>query len=283
MNKSESIKNLSVALKKAQSEMGEVGFDSNNPFFKSRYASLGAVINASKKALADNGLSISQPATANEYGVGITTVLMHDSGEWLESSVTVPLPEPTYTDKNGEIKQNNYSQEAGKIITYLRRYSLASILNLYSDEDTDGEQKRQPAKSAPSSAEVVEEKPKPKPTPKVERPYPPEILREKIETLSKKFIGKPASKEQSGLMVGMLETCYAGNGADLKRHEASKYLTGEASSKNMKPEFVLALLDWLKPTKINDTGEYMPDGMAIREAQAIITARLEEAGQEKLI
>ena len=138
------------------------------------------------------------------------------------------------------------------------------------------------ADNSPIDVEVVEEKPKPKSAAKVERPYPPEVLREKIENLAQKFTGKPASKEQAGLMVGMLETCYAGEGADLKRHEACKYLTGNASSKNMKPEFVLALLEWLKPEKL-DTGEYMPYVMAIREAQSILTARLEEVGQEKLI
>ena len=260
MNKSESIKNLAMALKKAQSEMGEVKFDSTNPFFKSRYASLGAVIETSKKALENNGLSVSQPATTNEYGVGVTTVLMHESGEFIESTISLPI-----TD------QKNIAQEAGKIITYLRRYSLASLLNLYSDEDTDGEQ---PKKAQPKTEDKQ---------PSTERPYPPEVIRERIEKLAKKHAGKPASKEQYGLMVGMIEVCFAGEGADLKRHEACKYLTGSASSKSMKPEFVLALLDWLKPQKIDDTGEYQPDEMAVREAQSIITARLEEVGQEKLI
>lgn len=116
----------------------------------------------------------------------------------------------------------------------------------------------------------------------MERPYPPEVVKGKIQERAKTHDGETAKKEQVGLMVGMLEVCYAGEGADLKRHEACNYLTGAASSKSMKPEFVLALLDWLKPEKL-DTGEYMPDGMAIREAQAIITARLEEIGQEKLL
>ena len=127
MNKSESIKNLAMALKKAQAEMGEVKFDSVNPFFKSKYASLGAVISASKEALANHGLIISQPPVTNEYGVGVKTILMHESGEYIEETITIPIAD-----------QKNVAQEAGKAITYLRRYSLASILNLYSDEDTDG-------------------------------------------------------------------------------------------------------------------------------------------------
>jgi len=149
MNTSPSIKLLAVALKKAQSEMGEVKFDSDNPFYKSQYASLGAVIEASKNALASNGFSVSQPTVTNEFGIGITTILMHESGEWIESTVTIPLPEYLEVVEGEKPKRNNLAQEAGKIITYLRRYSLASILNLYSDEDTDGEGKKSEQKSTP--------------------------------------------------------------------------------------------------------------------------------------
>ena len=38
----------------------------------------------------------------------------------------------------GSEKGKSNAQVAGSIITYLRRYSLASILGMYSDEDTDG-------------------------------------------------------------------------------------------------------------------------------------------------
>ena len=146
MNKSESIKNIAAALKKAQSEMGEVAFDATNPFFKSRYASLGAVIRTSKDALINNGLSVSQQSITNEFGVGVTTLLMHDSGEWIESTVTLPV-----------VDQKNLAQEAGKTITYLRRYSLASLLNLYSDEDNDGNEQKKPApKPATMSLEAAE-------------------------------------------------------------------------------------------------------------------------------
>jgi hypothetical protein len=140
MNKSESIKNLASALKKAQSEMGEVKFDATNPFLKNRYASLGAVIQASKDAMVNNGLSVSQPAISDEHGVGITTLLMHESGEWLETSITLPL---------GEEKGKSQAQVAGSIISYLRRYSLASLLNLYSDEDTDGNAPQKKTQSKP--------------------------------------------------------------------------------------------------------------------------------------
>ena len=56
MNKSESIKELAGALSKAQGAMTAAKMDSVNPFFKSKYADLGSVIQASKSTLAANGL-----------------------------------------------------------------------------------------------------------------------------------------------------------------------------------------------------------------------------------
>jgi hypothetical protein len=83
MDKSESIKTLAAALAKAQDEIGAVKFDEVNPFLKNKYASLGAIIEAAKPALSKNGLTISQPVTGNGNEVGVTTILMHNSGEFI--------------------------------------------------------------------------------------------------------------------------------------------------------------------------------------------------------
>ena len=152
MNKSESIKSLAVALTKAQSEIKSVKMDATNPFFKKnnksgRYATLGAVIDVSKEILAKHNLVVTQLSTSNETGFGVTTLLMHNSGEWVEGTITIPFSEPTYIDSKGAIKKTNIAQEAGKAITYLRRYSLSSILNLYAEEDNDGNDTQSPPKS----------------------------------------------------------------------------------------------------------------------------------------
>ena len=261
MNSSNSIKELATALKNAQAQMGEVKFDSTNPFYKSKYASLGAVIQASKEVLAQNGLVISQPSITNEFGVGVRTVLMHESGEWMEDTITIPI-----------VDQKNIAQEAGKIITYLRRYSLASMLNLYSDEDTDAEvvkNKQQENKQVEKSA--------------TERPLSPTHLKELIAAKAKTHAGKHISPEQNSLLVGMLELCFAGDGdSEIKRHTICKYLTDQASSKNIPANFKLALLDWLKPVK-DDGGAYAPDKMAQREAQAALTQAHLDNGQQTLI
>jgi len=129
MNKSESIKSLAGALSQAQAEMPAVKFNAINPFLKNKYADLGAVIDTSKSILAKHGLSVSQLVESQDNKIGVTTILMHNSGEWLESTCWLEL---------GEERGKSNAQVAGSIITYLRRYSLASILGMYADEDSDG-------------------------------------------------------------------------------------------------------------------------------------------------
>lgn len=132
MNKSESITKLAAALAKAQAEMPVVKMNKQNPFLKNKYADLGAVIEASRPVLAKHELSIAQFPTGTRE-VGVTTILMHSSGEWISDTLTLPL---------GDSKGLSDSQSAGVVISYLRRYSWASVLGLYSDEDTDGHQPR---------------------------------------------------------------------------------------------------------------------------------------------
>lgn len=137
MNKSTSLSQLSLALAKAQAEMPRVIMNSVNPFLKNKFADLGAVIEASRPVLARHGLSISQFPTYFENRVGVTTILLHESGEWLEETVLLAME-----DEKGK----SAAQVAGSIISYLRRYSWSAVLGLYADEDTDGEPvKRHPA------------------------------------------------------------------------------------------------------------------------------------------
>lgn len=128
MNHSESIGNLATALRRAQSEMPKAKFNMTNPYYKSRYADLGSVIEASEPSLSKYGLSIVQfPASDFDGRVGVTSVLMHDSGEWLEETILVPLGDT-----------NKPAEKAGIAITYLRRYARAAITQVVAEEDTDG-------------------------------------------------------------------------------------------------------------------------------------------------
>ena len=122
MNTSESIKNLAASLCKAQAEMGGAVKDSKNPFFKSDYADLTSVIKAIKEPFANHGLSYTQFPTNDDGRIGVSTLLMHESGEYLEHSYTLPT---TKADP----------QAAGSAITYARRYALQSIAGIPTADD----------------------------------------------------------------------------------------------------------------------------------------------------
>ena len=122
MKSSESMKNLAEALCSAQATMGGAVKDSANPFFKSSYADLTSVIKAIKQPFADNGLSYTQFPVSNENGVGVSTRLMHISGQWLEMEYTLPT-----------VKKD--PQASGSAITYARRYALQSIAGIPTADD----------------------------------------------------------------------------------------------------------------------------------------------------
>jgi hypothetical protein len=134
MDKSDSIKNLAVAMCKAQAAMGGALKGAENPFFKKKYADLGAVVEAVKEPFATNGLSYVQFPIEEGGRIGIETILMHDSGEWLSNSFTVNLT-----------KQD--AQGAGSAITYCRRYSLQAVAGIPAEDD-DGNAASKQTKTA---------------------------------------------------------------------------------------------------------------------------------------
>ena len=122
MNTSESINELATALAKAQGAMGSARRDSANPFFKSKYADLGAVIEVLKDPFAKNGLSYTQFPIRDGDSAGVVTRLMHSSGQWMESEYTLPLAKFD-------------AQSAGSAFTYARRYALQSIAGIPAADD----------------------------------------------------------------------------------------------------------------------------------------------------
>lgn len=128
MEQSEKIGELTKALVSFQLKVKTIGYDADNPFFKSKYATLTALVESSRIELANAGLAVSQ---LTEGEGSITTILMHISGEWIRSTLCL---KPVKDDPQGR----------GSAITYARRYAYASILGLVSDEDDDGNAATQP-------------------------------------------------------------------------------------------------------------------------------------------
>lgn len=139
MEMSESIADLATALAKAQAELEGAAKKSNNPAFRSKYADLGAVWDTWQEVGPKHGLSIVQFPTdmADAKFVGMTTMLMHTSGQWLRGVFSLPA---TKQDAHG----------FGSALTYLRRYSLAAVVGVCPVDD-DGNAAIKPARAAPAA------------------------------------------------------------------------------------------------------------------------------------
>ena len=88
-----------------------------NPFFKSKYADMNSVVDAVRVPFSNHGLSYSQFPIYQDGLVGVETILMHESGEFISSELVLPI-----TKKD--------AQAAGSAITYARRYALQSIAGI---------------------------------------------------------------------------------------------------------------------------------------------------------
>lgn len=131
---SESIASLAKAYAQFQQEVSNPSNTAKNPQFKSNYAPLDEVINTAKPVLAKYGLSVLQSTGSEGEAIKIVSILMHESGEYIQSD---ELTLPAYQTKGGGVKEFN-AQGAGSAITYGRRYSLSAILGLASEDDDDG-------------------------------------------------------------------------------------------------------------------------------------------------
>jgi len=125
VNKSESLKNLATALHKAQGQIKHAVKDAANPFFRSKYADLVSVWDAMRDAFQANGLSVSQMPDMDGDKPVLVSILLHNSGEFIESRI---LLNPVKNDPQG----------IGSCISYYRRYALQAIAGVCPDDD-DGE------------------------------------------------------------------------------------------------------------------------------------------------
>lgn len=122
MEQSNTITELAKALGVFHSEVKPVKKSAENPFFKSSYADLPAILEAVQAPLLKAKLTFVQfPVGENT----LTTMLMHESGEWIRSNYTL---KPVKADP----------QAAGSALTYARRYALGAILGISTENDDDG-------------------------------------------------------------------------------------------------------------------------------------------------
>lgn len=135
---SQTIAKLAEALGIFHGELKPVKKSAENPFFKSSYADLSSILEAVNAPLLKAKLSFVQfPVGENS----LTTMLMHESGEWIRSNYTL---KPVKGDP----------QATGSALTYSRRYALGAILGISTENDDDGQ--------SASDQKPVKVEPKPK-------------------------------------------------------------------------------------------------------------------------
>ena len=132
MERSETINEIAGALAKAQGAIINPAKDKEvtvqtktGGTYKFKYATFDAIVSAVKKPLSDNGLAFVQTTDTEENSLHLETTLIHSSGQWMSSTVSVKPAENTV-------------QGLGATLTYLKRYALCALLGVVADEDTDG-------------------------------------------------------------------------------------------------------------------------------------------------
>lgn len=150
MDMSESIKELTAALAKAQGQFPAVPKTGRNTFLNSSYVTLDDIIAAIRGPLSQNGIAWTQPLTGNGGEFMLETLLLHESGEWMSCSA----PIHTHTAKG-----LNALQLFGVALTYMRRYMLTAMLGINAEEDTDGDGKKPTASATKKPARKPAAKP----------------------------------------------------------------------------------------------------------------------------
>ena len=143
MRSSENIENISKALAGAVSQIEDAKRTESGHNYN--YADLAGVLAAARPALIANELAVIQmPSSTPEGHIRVETRILHSSGEWIESDISLP---------SETLNSRNIAMAAGSAITYLRRYSLAGALGITQIDD-DSASLTQPKKTVSKKAAV---------------------------------------------------------------------------------------------------------------------------------
>ncbi len=147
MLKSDSIVKIAPALVKAQKNMTAATKDSSNPYFKSKYADLSAVIDACMPALNAEGIFVSQVVTSRAKPDGseiatLETLFVHESGEFVGSQTDIIM------------KPNGNAQDYGSAVSYARRYGLQALAGLKAADDDGNSASGKVVTSSPVKTET---------------------------------------------------------------------------------------------------------------------------------
>lgn len=144
---SEHINELAAALAKAQMQLKAVPKTKTAKVatkaggeYSYKYADLADAFDVCRTTLADNNLAVVQAPAQPDKGVcTVTTMLIHSSGQWMRSTLALDARDAT-------------PQSIGSVITYARRYGLAAMVGLVTDDDTDAQEHAGASRGAQSGA-----------------------------------------------------------------------------------------------------------------------------------
>lgn len=180
MKRSEDIQEITKALVKFQAEVKNPANTGVNPHFGNRYAPLSDILNDVRPLLAKHGIAIVQiPSETGSGKVSVTTILLHESGQWIEAEPIVL--NPVKSDPQG----------VGSAITYGRRYSISSVLGIASEDDDDANAASEPITPAQDDPPQKQ----PKPTTK-KKPTERDMLIAKIKPTAQQYGLKSAEVKQ---------------------------------------------------------------------------------------
>ncbi len=150
MNTSEKTAEISKALSAFQGEVGnpEKSATAKIPTksggeYSYNYATLPEILKDVRPILAKHGLSVIQSPGGVNGIITLSTMIFHESGEWLSlDPISMPF--------------EGGPQVAGSAITYLRRYAICAALGIAGEDDDDGTAAESEKPSGPSTNTPVE-------------------------------------------------------------------------------------------------------------------------------
>ena len=248
---SESVEAIFSALVTAQGSISDVPMKGSNSHFRSKYATLEDVLKVCRPILTENGLGIVTGPSSENGTFGASVRLIHKSGQWIQVGGSAKAT------RGG-------AQELGSILTYLRRYTVCSLLNIAGDTDDDAEAaegrgRNKTPKSAPPTHSVSDEEYAQMGNVLAEAmgAPPEEVDEERLAlrdhysgALDKEFIrpdGKKITEKQRKRMYAITKECEAKGGLTfdlVKTHLQSAY--GLETSKDVTMNIYDELIEWIQ-------------------------------------
>lgn len=262
MKHSEQIDEIASALCRAQGQFIGVKKTGKNPHLGNDYATLDDIIESLREPLTSNALSFVQALD----GAALVTTLMHESGQWISSTVTIPT-----MDGHRGI---NSVQAFGSALTYMRRYALSALLGVSTEADDDGHNGGRSGSSSKQHTTTVKGQSGGKIK---DRPLSAEQIKASLALKVKGKGDAPISEKQAPFVASMFQACFEGEQDPASNyHLALEWLTGATSANDITKAMASAILDWLlvkdvKPPTLHEAAK--------QEAYGVWRVAMEAQGQ----